>query len=110
VKIVKEPSKKSTKSAADIYPGHFEEIELGQNSEEGDGSKSARSKEQAEELSRMQLLKIPGVSGVGLGEDFGEPVVNVYVNGNPALLKKQIPDRINGKRTKIIKSGEFVAL
>jgi hypothetical protein len=52
----------------------------------------------------------PGVSGVGLGEDFGEPVINVYVNVNPALLKKQIPDRINGKRTKIIKSGEFVAL
>ena len=43
------------------------------------GYEGAGSKEQAEEPFRTKLLKIPGVSGVGLGEDMGEPVINVYV-------------------------------
>ncbi len=56
-----------------------------------------------------ELMSIDGVEGVGVGEDDGEPTINVYVGRMSTALTEAIPDRIEGFRTKLEASGEFSA-
>jgi hypothetical protein len=66
---------------------------------------------QVKEKHEFELMKIAGVSGVGIGEDARKPglVIKVYVERNTPALKRQIPSEIEGYPVSIEQSGEFRA-
>ncbi|MDQ3705156.1 MAG: hypothetical protein M3437_08040 [Chloroflexota bacterium] len=66
---------------------------------------------QIKEKHEMQLMSIDGVEGVGIGEDRGQPIIQVYVVRKTRRLKAQIPDELGGYPVQIESTGgEFHTL
>ena len=59
----------------------------------------------------LDLMNIPGVSGVGIGEDPRKPglVIKVYVERTTPELKQKIPSKIEGYPVSLEQSGQFEA-
>lgn len=57
------------------------------------------------------LLKMPGVVGVGIGNEDGEAVIKVFIKkeGRSASARSAIPANINGLRVVTEETEEFVA-
>jgi hypothetical protein len=54
---------------------------------------------------RDELLSIPGVVGVGLGEQGGQPCITVLVERSPLPL----PSELEGHGVSVIESGPITA-
>ncbi|RLJ08608.1 MAG: hypothetical protein DRP12_00135 [Candidatus Aenigmatarchaeota archaeon] len=61
-----------------------------------------------EELEK-DILKIPGVVGIGLSHSSPQ-VLNIYVERLTPELEKKVPPVLGGLKTRVIESGRFVAL
>jgi hypothetical protein len=57
----------------------------------------------------QQLMNIPGVTGVGIGEQNGQPVIVIMVQQRTAELNKQLPKQLDGYGVKVEVSGEITA-
>ncbi len=57
------------------------------------------------------LLKMPGVLGVGIGEQDGEAVIKVFVkkDSRSAIASRAIPDRVDGFKLITEFTEEFIA-
>jgi hypothetical protein len=68
--------------------------------------------DQIKEKHEMNLMAIPGVSGVGIGEDPRKPgrVIKVYVERITPELKQKIPAKVDGYSVSIEQTGEFRAV
>jgi hypothetical protein len=56
-----------------------------------------------------QLMAVPEVTGIGIGERAGSPVLVVMVNALTAELKARIPSRLEGFAVEIEVIGEISA-
>jgi hypothetical protein len=56
-----------------------------------------------------QLMSIPGVSGVGIGDCRGAPCIKIFVVNAMPSVKRQIPARLEGYEVAIEETGEFRA-
>ena len=56
-----------------------------------------------------ELLAIPGVEGVGLGEVDGESVIQVYVADDSPEVRGRLPEQVDGCRVLAVVSEEFQA-
>ena len=67
---------------------------------------------QVKEKHELELMKIPGVTGVGIGENPRKPglVIKVYVERATPELKKTIPAELEGYPVVLEASGEIHAL
>jgi hypothetical protein len=66
--------------------------------------------EQVKSKHEMQLLKIDGVEGVGIGEEDKKQVIKIYVSKNTKEIQEMIPTQIAGYPVRIEVTGEFHAL
>jgi hypothetical protein len=68
--------------------------------------------DQVKEKHEMELMAIPGVTGVGIGQDSRKPggVIKVYVERTTPELTRKIPKQIEGYSVAIEQTGEFRAL
>lgn len=57
-----------------------------------------------------KLLDIDGVEGVGIGEELGRSVINIYVVKKTKSMVEKLPSELDGIRVKVIESGKFKAL
>jgi hypothetical protein len=64
---------------------------------------------EAKELSKQDLLNIPGVSGVGVSSG-STPRINIYVVEKTPEMEAKIPTSIEGIETRVIETGEIKAL
>lgn len=58
---------------------------------------------------QMELMKIDGVVGVGIGEKKGKECITLYVSSQSEELKKQIPKTLEGFPVVTQYTGEFSA-
>jgi len=58
---------------------------------------------------RDQLMSIPGVSGVGIGDCRGAPCIKVFVVKTTPSITRHIPARLDGYEVAIEETGEFRA-
>ena len=67
--------------------------------------------EQIKEKWEFELMKVPGVTGIGIGENPRKPgrVIKVYVDRMTSELKRQIPRELEGYPVSIEQTGEFRA-
>jgi hypothetical protein len=74
--------------------------------------KTSPTVDQVKEKHELELMAIPGVTGVGIGQDPRKPglVIKVYVERTTAELTKKIPSEIEGYPVAIEPTGEFRAL
>jgi hypothetical protein len=56
-----------------------------------------------------QLMAIPGVTGVGVGECEGEPCLKVLVTARTPELEQAIPSALDGFRVEIEETGDIQA-
>jgi hypothetical protein len=63
----------------------------------------------AKERIKRQLFQLEGVTGVGISSGSG-PFLNVYVREMNEKLLQKIPEEANGLQTRIIETGDIVAL
>jgi hypothetical protein len=56
-----------------------------------------------------QLMAIPGVTGVGIGEQGGRPAIVVMVERLTPQVKTQIPQQLEGFPVVVDQSGEITA-
>ena len=56
-----------------------------------------------------QLMSIPGVSGVGIGDCRGTPCIKVFVAKATPSVTRQIPPSFDGYEVAIEETGEFRA-
>jgi hypothetical protein len=56
-----------------------------------------------------QLMAIPGVTGVGIGEKAGKPVLLIMVKALTQELKKQLPSQLAGIPIQVEVVGEISA-
>jgi len=56
-----------------------------------------------------QLMSIPGVSGVGIGDCRGSPCIKIFVIKATPSITRQIPERLDGYEVAIEETGEFRA-
>ena len=56
-----------------------------------------------------QLMSVPGVSGVGIGDCHGTPCIKVFVVRATPSVTRQIPARLEGYEVAIEETGEFKA-
>jgi len=57
-----------------------------------------------------ELMAMPGVEAVAVGESCGKRCIIVFVADISSSLIKRIPDNIEGFRIMVEKSGKFQAL
>ena len=60
-----------------------------------------------QEKHEAQLLDIPGVEGIGIGECDGEPCFKVYVTQITPDLESQIPEELEGFKVEVEAGGIF---
>lgn len=65
--------------------------------------------EDAMRLHEQQLMAIPGVNGVGIGESNGQPVILIMVKQLTPDLKKKLPSQLEGYGVKVEVVGEIRA-
>jgi hypothetical protein len=67
--------------------------------------------DQIREKHELELMAIPGVTGVGIGQDPRKPgrVIKVYVERTTPELMKKIPKEIEGYPVALEQTGEFRA-
>jgi hypothetical protein len=53
-----------------------------------------------------ELMTIPGVIGVGVGESKGRPCINVYVNKWSAEIDEEVPAEVKDVPVVIVEAGE----
>lgn len=70
-----------------------------------------RSIQEVKAQHELELLKIQGVQGVGIGRDErkGQPVIKVYIDKKTKDLEERIPSELEGYPVQIEISGEFHA-
>jgi hypothetical protein len=56
-----------------------------------------------------QLMSIPGVSGVGIGDCRGSPCIKIFVSKVTPSITRHIPERLDGYGVAIEETGEFRA-
>ena len=56
-----------------------------------------------------ELMAIPGVTGVGIGDNFGKPVIVVMVTALSSELRDAIPSRLEGVDVQVEVTGEISA-
>ena len=57
------------------------------------------------------ILKIPGVSGIGVeGDENGNDVLAIYVGANTPEITEQLPTVIEGYPVKVVNTGTFRSL
>jgi len=67
--------------------------------------------EQVKKKYEMQLLtEIDGITGIGIGDEAGKPVIKVYVEKNTKPLQEKIPRQLEGYCVRTEVTGEFKAL
>lgn len=57
-----------------------------------------------------ELMAVPGVVGVGIGEHHGKPCIMVLVAEQTSAVQNRIPTELNGFAVVVEQSGEFTAL
>lgn len=57
----------------------------------------------------QQLMNIPGVTAVGIGEQNGQSVIVIMVNQRTEELNQKLPSQLEGFGVKIEVSGEIGA-
>ncbi len=58
----------------------------------------------------VELMEVPGVTGVAEGESQGRPCIRVFVLDRNTELLRRIPDTLEGYPVQVEESGEFRAL
>jgi len=67
--------------------------------------------DQVKEKHESRIMQIPGVTGVGIGEDSKRaPAIKVYVARMTAELRKQLPKTLDGYPVVAEATGELKAL
>ena len=56
-----------------------------------------------------QLMSIPGVSGVGIGDCRGSPCIKIFVVKATPSVTRHLPTRLDGYEVVIEETGEFRA-
>ena len=51
------------------------------------------------------LMAVPGVQGVGQGEEAGRPTVQVLVSELSAEARRRLPGEIGGFRVQVVQTG-----
>jgi len=54
-----------------------------------------------------ELMAIPGVVAVAVGESGGKPCLRVFIEDDSSVLLRDIPDHIEGYNVLITESGKF---
>ena len=62
------------------------------------------------ERHEMRLLEIPGVQGVGIGDDGPRTAIKVYVDDPSPDVRERVPGDLEGVPVVIEHSGTFEAL
>jgi len=75
----------------------------------GEALISTRSIEQVLLQHTPDLMRIPGVVGVGQGLHKGKPCIVVMVSVLTREIRRKVPDRLEGYRVRIHVTGEFRA-
>lgn len=57
-----------------------------------------------------KIMKIPGVIGLGIGEEEGETVIKVFVVKKAEEVQRRVPDRLEGYRVVLMETGTIRAL
>jgi hypothetical protein len=65
--------------------------------------------EQALDAHHDQLMAVPGVAGLGIGEKDGSPAIVILINQLTPALKEQLPKLLEGYLVVIEQSGEIAA-
>ena len=65
--------------------------------------------EQILEQHQDELMAVPGVVGVGVGERAGVPVILVMLQAADPELKRRLPSRLDGFDVELEVTGEIVA-
>ena len=55
------------------------------------------------------LMAVPGVQGVGQGEEAGRPTVQVLVSELTSELRRRLPGEIDGFRVQVVETGTIRA-
>jgi hypothetical protein len=66
--------------------------------------------EQAFAQHHDQLMEVPGVTGLGIGEKDGQPAIVVMVGERTAELEARLPRSLAGHPVVVEQSGEISAL
>jgi len=90
----------------------------GASSGDGEETRTSMKAPRAQKLSvldvkgrhEVELLQLPGVQGVGIGDEAGRPVINVYVDKKVKALQESIPPEFDGYPVRIEVTGPFRAL
>ena len=69
----------------------------------------SRTIEEVQEKYQDQLMAIPGVVGVGIGESDGKPVIKVLVIKKSPELEQKLPKTLEGYSVVIEETGEIRA-
>jgi len=56
-----------------------------------------------------QLISIPGVTGVGIGDCHGTPCIKIFVVKATPSITRHLPARLDGYEVSIEETGEFRA-
>jgi hypothetical protein len=65
--------------------------------------------EEVKERNEQQLMSIPGVVGVAIGDSNGQPTIIVMVKNESSELKQHVPHRLEGYPVTIDFTGEIRA-
>ncbi len=76
----------------------------------GPHSRPMASVEEVKKRHEAQLMKTPGVVGVGIGRTGGKTVIRVYVAKDSPKVRKAVPDALEDVPVEIVVSGPFKAL
>lgn len=65
--------------------------------------------EDVQQRHEQQLMAIPGVTAIGIGEQHGQPVIVIMVNQRTEELNQKLPRQLEGFGVKVEVSGELNA-
>jgi hypothetical protein len=65
--------------------------------------------EDVQERYEQQLINIPGVTAIGIGEQNGQPVIVIMVSQRTEELTQKLPQQLDGYDVRVEVSGDLVA-
>ncbi|HEX4947627.1 MAG TPA: hypothetical protein VFZ34_13235 [Blastocatellia bacterium] len=65
--------------------------------------------EDVQQRHEQQLMNIPGVTAIGIGEQNGQPVIVIMVSQRTEELMQKLPQQLDGYDVRVEVSGELTA-
>jgi hypothetical protein len=83
---------------------------LDSGTEKPEGTQMPQKIIEVQKKHQKQIMSLPGVVGIGIGAEDGNPVIKVLVKQKTPELQKKIPTELEGFRVMIEEVGEIKAL